>query len=147
MEGAGYVDAFTGLVGGIFNFAGGFLQAGELRKQTERKLEQMRKQASASVGQATAQAAASGFEMTSGTIQAHLQTMRTEWQKQLQQVTAAGSDAESFAMLNGVGSAFKTFAGGMSRFNQAQMASGDDPFEGMDETNPGIKTPDFDWIR
>lgn len=139
----------TSFLSGIFNMAGGLLQADQVRRATELKLEQMRKQAVQGIGEATARASASGVEMTSGAIQNNLAALRAEWDKRIRQVAGAGSDQAEFATLAGVGAAFGSFAQNLGEASKVLDAQGTapTPYLTVPVEDRLAKVPEFDWIK
>jgi hypothetical protein len=112
---------------------GGILQAGNIRRQTELKLEQMRRRAAQEIGLATAQAGASGVEMESGTVQKHLADMQTEWSKRMYQLQSDGNEAASMSILSSAGSAFGSLASGFGGLGET-LQNANDAFKAFDAT-------------
>jgi hypothetical protein len=137
-------------IGAGMNLLGGIIQSGQIRRQTQERLRQMRMQSDQELGRATAVAGASGVEMGSASVQLHLARMGEEWAKRMGAVSEAGDSAAGLSMLQGAASAF----GGLSKaagLSATDLQLSSDAWNGsvlktLPETNPGIRTPEFDWI-
>jgi ATP/maltotriose-dependent transcriptional regulator MalT len=143
------IQALTSLAGMGISFAGGLMQAEQIRKQTERRLALMRKQRDQAVGHATAMAGASGVEMQSSTIQEHLSAMNTEWEQRIADVQYAGSEAQSMSMLSAAGTAFGAAAQGFASLGQENVSMAPkDPNAFMDPMAEKLNaTLDWSWSK
>lgn len=145
--------------GAALQLFGGFAQAQNLRRQTQLRLEQMRKQREQALSEVTARVGASGVEIDSGTVQKHLATMGAEWDNRISATTQAGNEAAGMSILSAAGSAFGSVAKGLGSAGSELQNSSDawtdyqnkQALPGfqtpMLDGNPGVKVPDFDWIR
>jgi NADPH:quinone reductase-like Zn-dependent oxidoreductase len=119
---------FGAIAAGI-QMAGGFMQAAQIRKQTEERLRLMRIEQAVDAGKATAMAGATGVEMTSGTIQTHLLGLQKEWERRLSLVNEAGVQAEMASAITGAASGVGTFASNLYKSSQVMDALGDKPVD------------------
>jgi hypothetical protein len=104
-------------------------------------------QAKAAIGEATARAAVSGAEMGSSTIQLHLSKMREQYDLAAKNVIDASEDAQRNSWFQTMGSFASAMGSSMAGLSGGSADPFKGAFEGMPETSPGIKMPDFEWVR
>ena len=129
-----------GMLSTVMQGLGGIFQIGQLEAAANRRMFEMRRQAAKEIGRATAIAGASGVEMTSSTIQGHLQSMQQEWKRRENQMFEASDASKVLTAIQTGGNMLSTFgqsmsgaAGALENIGEGQ---GPAPIPGPTQKNP-----------
>ena len=139
------------ILGAGFQIAGGILQRNAITAATEEKMRHMRLQAAQRIGQTTAAVGGSGVELTSSTVQNHLNAMKFEFDRAIREFGNQGQAAADSSIISALGSAMGSTMKGFSDFSAEQNALGSPPVDRyafMDEGASKLNdTLDWRWDK
>ncbi len=128
------------ILGAGFQIMGGIFQRDAITRATEERMKQMRIQAAQRIGQATATVGGSGVELTSSTVQNHLNAMKVEFDRAIREVGNQGQSAADATILSALGGGAASMFKGFSDYAAEQDALGQ-------KTSPGVAGLDPIWAN